>query len=424
MIMWYDVLALGVLGFFAVRGAMRGFIFQVASLAGIVLCFVFADAVANAAGPYVHLDPPLNHWVLMVASYLGFTFLCFLVARMLNDAITKCKLKEFDRHLGVAFGLVKGVLLILIMTFFIVTVSEGARASLKKSHTGRYCAIVMDRLEPILPNKMHMALEKYIHLLDSPDLPLIHSHDPFEDSLSGNGNGFSLGEPSTLPGTTVPPIPANGTTPNGSSLWGQLQQLFDSQAQQVVNHAMQNLDPQSRTQLEQKLNSLVNSIPPQERANLQQQIVQAGAGQLQQYLDWRLGQLGTPINPGTGSTTPPATTPGSPPPSAQQQLTLIRDIARVYSPQAAVQQNIEQDILRRLSGIPESVCQAVLQDWKADLLGTQPDPDPQTNQNAMIEDRILHQMQFQGVRMEQLSSDAQQRLRASQANSGRTSSTL
>jgi len=433
MIMWYDVLVLGVLGFFAVRGAMRGFIFQIASLAGIVLCFFFADAVANVAGPYVHLEPPLNHWVLMVASYLGFTFLCFLIARMLNDAIEKCKLKEFDRHLGVAFGLVKGGLLVLIATFFIVTVSESARASLKKSYTGRYCAIIMDRLEPILPNRMHMALENYIHLLDSPDLPLIHSHDPFDGSTTpGTGSDFSLGQPSTIPGSsfpasTLPGPPASGTsTPGiGSSLWSQLQQLFDSQTQQVVNNALQNADPQSRSQLEQKLHSVINAIPPQERANLQQQIVQAGAGQLQQYLDWRLNQLATPVMTNPGSTSPAAPAVGQPAGNGpQQQLVIIREIARIYSPQTTIQQNIEQDILRRISGTPDALSMAVLLDWKADLLGTKPDPDPQTNQNAMVEDRVLRQMQLQGIRMDQLSSDAQQRLRASQAQSSRTSSSL
>jgi len=426
MIMWYDVLVLGILGFFALRGAMRGFIFQIASLAGIVLCFVFADAVANMAGPYVHLEPPLNHWVLMVASYLGFTFLCFLVARMLNEAIEKCKLKEFDRHLGVAFGLIKGVLLVLIMTFFIVTVSESARASLKTSYTGRYCAIIMDRLEPVLPHKMHLALEKYIHLLDSPDLPLIHSHDPFDElTPPGSGSDLSLGLPSQLPGTTpVSPIPGSQTPAPGTGLWGQLQQLFDSQSQQVVNKALQNTDPQSRAQLEQKLNSVLNSIPPQERQSLQQQIVQVGADQLQQYLDWRLGQLTAPINSGTDSS--PGTNPNTsvPTPSTEQLLPTIQEIARVYSPQADIQQNIEQDILRRLAGVPDSVSRAVLNDWRSDLAGLKPDPDPRTNQDEMVETRILNQMQTQGVSMEQLSQDAQQRLRASQAQSGRSGSAL
>jgi len=427
MIMWYDVLVLGILGFFALRGAMRGFIFQIASLAGIVLCFVFADAVANVAGPYVHLEPPLNHWVLMVASYLGFTFLCFLVARMLNEAIEKCKLKEFDRHLGVAFGLVKGVLLVLIMTFFIVTVSESARASLKTSYTGRYCAIIMDRLEPVLPHKMHLALEKYIHLLDSPDLPLIHSHDPFDELAPlGDGSDLSLGLPSQLPGSTpVSPIPGSQTPGTETGLWGQLQQLFDSQSQQVVNKALQDTDPQTRAQLEQKLNSVLNSIPPQERQNLQQQIIQVGAEQLQQYLDWRLGQLTAPVNPGAGSS--PETIPNTnmpTTPSTEQLLPTIREIARVYSPQANIQQNIEQDILRRLAGVPHSVSQAVLNDWRSDLAGLKPDPDPRTNQDEMVETRILNQMQTQGISMEQLSPDAQQRLRASQAQSNLRGSSL
>ncbi|WP_437229777.1 CvpA family protein [Planctomicrobium sp. SH661] len=416
MIMWYDVLVLGILAFFALRGAMRGFIFQIASLAGIILSFVFADAVSNAAGPYVHLDPPMNHWVLMVASYLGFTFLCFLAARMLHEVIEKCKLKEFDRHLGVAFGLIKGVLLVLIMTFFIVTVSESARASLKNSYTGRYCAIIMDRLEPILPHKLHVALEDYIHLLDSPDLPLIHEHDPFEGS---SGSNSSLGQSTTLPQPTNSGSSSTGTSSPASALWGQLQQLFDSQSQQIVSSALQNSDPQTRIQLEQKLNSLINSIPPQERANLQQQIVQVGAGQLQQYVDWRLSQLGTPVSPAPSNSSAP-----SPIPSSNPHLTVIREIAAVYSPLPNVQQNIEQDIQRRIAGIPDSVSKAALHDWKSDLLGHKPDPDPKTGAQVLVEIRIINQMQIQGLRIEQLGADAQQRLRAAQAHSNPSGSSL
>ncbi len=427
MIMWYDVLVLGILAFFALRGAMRGFIFQIASLAGIVLCFLFADVVSSTLSPYVHLDPPLNQWVLMVGSYLGFTFLCFIAARMLNEMIEKCKLKEFDRHLGVAFGLVKGVLLVMILTFFIVTVSESARASLKNSYTGRYCAIIMDRLEPILPHKLHVALEDYIHLLDSPDLPLHHRHDPFDtDHNHSTGPGLSLGTPGTLP--SFPTGTSNSGT-SGNGLWSQLESLFDSKSKQVISNALQNTDPQTRSQIEQKLNSLISSIPPEERAKLQQQIVDIGSSQLQQYLDWKLKEIGqTTTTPGSttpivapipggpvSNPTPPVGTTPAPSTGGSNLMPLIYEIARVYSPLENVQQNIHQDILRRISGVPDSISHAVLVDWRSDLYGIRPDPVPETGPEVTIEVRILRQLEIQKIRMDQLSPDAQQRLRASQA---------
>jgi uncharacterized membrane protein required for colicin V production len=72
--MWYDCLAVAILAYTTIRGAMKGVIWQIAAIAGIVLCFVFSESISAAAGPYVHLDPPLNNWVVMIGAYLVFSF--------------------------------------------------------------------------------------------------------------------------------------------------------------------------------------------------------------------------------------------------------------------------------------------------------------------------------------------------------------
>lgn len=466
---WYDILIVALLVFFTIRGAMKGVIFQIASLAGIVLCFVFANGIAQAAGPYVHLEPPLNHWVVLAASYLGFTFVCFMVARALNGWIEKHKLKEFDRHLGALLGFIKGLALALVLTFFVVTMSVNARAALKNSYTGRYSAIIMDRLHPILPDKLHDAVAEYIHLLDDPNLDL-HAHD--HDGLSSNDSPFGL--PGAFPG-----IPGNATSPQygtpattpGSSLWGQLQTMFSAESQRVVSDALQKADPATRAQMEQSLGRLWNSVPSQDRAAIQQQIVQTGSNQLKQYLDWKLSNLtapvqtpaSTPASSGTSSgwgslfgvSAPPSTpqTPqqpalqtdyGLPQPIptmpnpgmsgipangtpavnsspattgslAAQRTTLMQEIAAAYSPLANMRQNIEVDITQRTSGLPENVVVAALQDWKADLAGTRPDPDPKTTAEHPVEVRLIHQLESSGYRIEQFSFEVQQRLRAAQA---------
>jgi membrane protein required for colicin V production len=408
-LMWYDVLILGLLVFFAIRGAVKGVVFQLASIAGIVLCFVFAGGISHTLGPYVHLDPPMNHWVVFGTAYLAFTFGCYLIARVLNDWLEKNKLKDFDRHLGAILGFVKGVALSLVLTFFVVTMSQSARAALKNSYSGRYAAILMDRLHPILPEKLHDAVAEYIHLLDSPDLDLKYSH---EDEHNHQNVDSILGSPTSFPASTIPGDSSSGPAP-AQSLWTQLQSFLNPDSQRVISDALQSADPQSRSQIEQNLHTLLNSSSAPDRATLQQQIVQVGAGQLQQFLDWRLKSLMGPVNSNSSETTPANS--GATNNLVQQRDLLTRQIAELYSAIPNIQQSIEVDIAQRIAGVPDMVSVAVLQDWKADLTRTQPDPDPQTVSNSLIEERILRQLQFAGIRVEQLSPQLQQRLRALQA---------
>ncbi len=406
---WYDIIVMGILIFFTMRGAVKGVIFQLASLAGIILCFVFANGISLAAGPYVHLEPPLNNWVICAACYLGFTFLCYMVARALNQWIEKAKLKDFDRHLGAVFGFIKGVALALVLTYFVVTMSVSAREALKNSYTGRYAAIIMDKLHPILPEKLHDAVADYIHLLDHNGLDLdAHRHDktPIAKSPFGTPASFPT-IPSSNPGTNNPaPLPSSGT-----NLWNQLQGIFNSESQRVVNDALQQSDPQTRQQIEQGLQSLMQTMTPQDRAALQHQISQVGANQLKQFIDTKLGTLGTPaLQP-----VPLQPTPLSNSNIATQKLTLTRDIAAIYSSVQHVRQSIEQDITLRTSGVPDQVVIAALDDWKADLENRRPDPDPQTTAEYPVEVRIVRQLQLAGMRLEQLSPEVQQRLRGGQA---------
>ncbi|HWL07116.1 MAG TPA: CvpA family protein [Planctomicrobium sp.] len=410
---WFDIVVVGILIFFTMRGAVKGVIFQLASLAGIVLCFVFANGISEVAGPYVHLEPPLNNWVIFAVSYLGFTFICYMIARALHDWMEKAKLKDVDRHLGAVFGFLKGVVLSLVLTFVVVTMSVSARESLKNSYSGRYAAIIMDKLHPIMPKRLHDAVDEYIHLLDHDGLDLdAHQHGktPIVDS--------PFGPPGTLPvfpvtnPTTNPPAPIPS---NGSGWWNQLQGFFNTDSQRVVNDALQRADPQTRSQIEQSLHGLMQSLSPQEQATLQQQITQVGANQLKQFLDSRLGALGQPLP----NNTPGATTPGNVN-FAAQKLALASEIAAIYSPQQNVRQHIEQDIAYRTSGVPDAVVVAALNDWKADLQNRKPDPDPQTTAEFPVEIRLVRQLQISGIPLEQLSSQVQQRLRGGQAQGAGT----
>jgi uncharacterized membrane protein required for colicin V production len=177
--MWFDVVTLAILLLATVRGAAKGFIWQVAGIAAIVLCFMFAESLSQPVAPILNdlgVEAPMDRWAAMFLIYVGLSMVVFYIARLLKDIIEKIRLVEYDRHLGALFGLLKGVIFCLVLTFFFVTLSPSAQQSIRGSYSGNAAAIVMDRMHPVLPKEIHEALEPYIHSLDTPELDLENSH--------------------------------------------------------------------------------------------------------------------------------------------------------------------------------------------------------------------------------------------------------
>jgi membrane protein required for colicin V production len=208
---WYDLVMLVVLGFATVRGAAKGFVWQVAMIAGLVLCFVFAESLSPLIAPLLgDVKPPLNRWIAMFILYLGFSFLTYWVARQLRAWIEKARFVEYDRHLGALFGFVKGVTFCLVITFFVVTLSPATRERVLYSYSGYAAAVIMSRLHSVMPVELHDVLEPYIHQLDRPGIGLdpskhhdevIHNEDNAthnEDESAGNNHDPAATDKNTL----------------------------------------------------------------------------------------------------------------------------------------------------------------------------------------------------------------------------------
>ncbi len=184
--MWYDILTVAILGYSTLRGAMKGIVWQLAVIAAIVLCFAFSDPLSLKVSPYIPVDPPLNRWLTMLCLYLGFSFVSFIVARQLRDWIEKARFVEYDRHIGALFGFCKGVIICMVLTFFVVTLSEDARGQILRTYSGHAAAVIMDRLHPVMPAELHEVLAPYIHQLDQPDLDLQHAHEESGETSAAN----------------------------------------------------------------------------------------------------------------------------------------------------------------------------------------------------------------------------------------------
>jgi membrane protein required for colicin V production len=188
--MWYDLLTLGILMYAMFRGAMKGIVWQLATIAALLMCFFFSGSLSHVIAPFIRVEEPLNKWIAMLILYLGFSFVCFGAARVLHEGIEKMRIEALDRHLGALLGLVKGGMFSLFLTFFLVTLSHTARESIINSESGYVSAVVIDRLDPVIPGDLHALLEPYLRRLDPEGIEREH-----REELARRRDGFDRDDP-------------------------------------------------------------------------------------------------------------------------------------------------------------------------------------------------------------------------------------
>ena len=103
----------------------------------------------------------------MLVLYVATSFAIWLAFQLVRGGIDRAKLKEFDQQLGAVFGLIKGVVLCVVITFFAVTLlGEDLRRKVIDSRSGLYIARLIDRADRLMPHEIHEFLDPYLNELD------------------------------------------------------------------------------------------------------------------------------------------------------------------------------------------------------------------------------------------------------------------
>ena len=165
-IQFYDVVMLAVLVLATLFGLWKGMAWQIASLASLVVSVFVAVRLSGALAPHISAQEPWNRFIAMLVLYLATSAGIWLAFRLVAGIIDRVRLKEFDHQVGALFGMAKGVLLCLVITFFAVTLSESLRQAVLKTYSGRYIAILIKRTSPIMPPEVQKVLGTYIEELD------------------------------------------------------------------------------------------------------------------------------------------------------------------------------------------------------------------------------------------------------------------
>ena len=163
---WYDIFMLAVLGLATLMGLWKGMVWQLASLASLVLSYFLALKYSAKLAPMFSQTAPYNRFVAMLAIYIGTSVAVWLGFRVVAGFLDKIKLRDFDHQFGALFGFVKGGLLCIAITFFAVGLSEALRDHILATKSGHYIALVLDKAETVMPKEIHQVLEPYLQKIE------------------------------------------------------------------------------------------------------------------------------------------------------------------------------------------------------------------------------------------------------------------
>jgi membrane protein required for colicin V production len=125
---WFIV---GILGLSALHAAAQGFVYELFSLIGTVCGYLLAaweyPVVARHLAPYVKSELVASGAGFLLI-FVGFVILAGVAARIARWAAISVGLRWFDRFLGAAFGLVRGVLFSVVLVMALAAFLPSARA--------------------------------------------------------------------------------------------------------------------------------------------------------------------------------------------------------------------------------------------------------------------------------------------------------
>lgn len=139
-----DWLILAVVTFSVLVAIAQGFFLEAFSLAGVVLGYLFAAWGYGRVAP-LFLPLAKEEWIADLAGFLTVFFVTLLIAG-LAGRLTRWIMKEvglawFDRLLGGAFGLLRGVIVATVMVLALATFSPWSQA-LARSELGPYFLVL------------------------------------------------------------------------------------------------------------------------------------------------------------------------------------------------------------------------------------------------------------------------------------------
>jgi membrane protein required for colicin V production len=120
---YLDIIILIIIAASAVEGGIHGFVFEIFSLAGLLVGLLLAVKYFSLLASYLQFLS-LSGWILNVISFLVILILVSalfrLVGRLLKKGLSKIFMGWLDHTMGVLFGIARGVVIVLLITLILL----------------------------------------------------------------------------------------------------------------------------------------------------------------------------------------------------------------------------------------------------------------------------------------------------------------
>ncbi|MGA8786975.1 MAG: CvpA family protein [Polaromonas sp.] len=144
----------GVLLFSMLLGAWRGLVYEVLSVLGWAVSFYvaqwFAPDVAKLL-PLQSASEPVRYAAAFVLVFIAAVFVAGLLAFLLKKLVEVIGLRPVDRTLGAAFGVLRGVILLLAATVVMDMTALKSSPWWTESRGAQALTATLKGLKPLLP---------------------------------------------------------------------------------------------------------------------------------------------------------------------------------------------------------------------------------------------------------------------------------
>ena len=151
-----DWVFLAVLGFSMLLGAWRGLVYEVLSVLGWAVSFYAAQYFAPVVAGWLPLQSSsetVRYTAAFVLVFVAAVFTAGLLAFLLKKLTESIGLRPVDRTMGAAFGLVRGVILLMAVAVVINMMALEKSLWWQESKGAPVLNATLKGLKPVLPEQ-------------------------------------------------------------------------------------------------------------------------------------------------------------------------------------------------------------------------------------------------------------------------------
>ena len=157
-----DLILAAVLGVSLLLGAWRGLVYEVLSLLGWVVSFYLAQWLAPQVAQLLPLESTtegVRYAAGFVLVFIAALFVAGLLAALLKRLVEAAGLRPVDRTLGAAFGVLRGMVLLLAATLVMNVMALKSSPWWQESKGASLLTATLEGLKPLLPEQIAKYLD-------------------------------------------------------------------------------------------------------------------------------------------------------------------------------------------------------------------------------------------------------------------------